>query len=327
MNSSKFHAVFVVLPVVIFTACTEAPLPDPKAAEPEAQTAPAAGAPKKAAGAAADQRDAQSALSVLHNLRSQCDGAAWVLWHSNNYKKWRKRETPVLSMHYSHSIFDKVPQAPATMPEKLRERFNQIAGTAVETIHSAGKDFSDLSTYINAKDYEDDAFQKGDGLNKRLVDYGKAGHRLTREVESLYADYAESLLAAFAADPKQAALAAQLREDLQAVQALAFEMSKGNDANRAVVETAVADISQRVETRKEFVTNAAKENRSSLESFYVRGMEKDVAVEMRKLLRETKGQPKQWAERFADRPRSAMMQLRYTAFVGMPGDALACLRR
>ena len=56
-------------------------------------------------------------------------------------------------------------------------------------------------------------------------------------------------------------------------------------------------------------------------------MEEHVAVPMRKMLRETKDQPKQWAERLGDRPRSAMMQLRDWTMVQMPGDALAILQR
>ena len=301
------------------------PSPPPSAKDSARRSFPPPSAPANA------QREARDALSVLHDLRSRCDNAAYVLWHSNDYDKWRRQQTRMLSMNYSYSVSAQTPPAPAGMPTALRERFDRIVPQALETLNAAGKDFRDLATYINARDYQDDGFKKGDTLNARLVAAGKTSHALCKEVEQLYADYADTLLQAATATPSAAPLAAQLRGDLQAVQALALEMSKGEAASRATVEAMVADVSQRVEARKEALASAKPTQkaaeRAALERFYLGQMEERVAVPMRKMLRETKDQPKQWAERLGDRPRSAMMQLRDETMVQMPGDALTTLQR
>lgn len=311
---------------------TPAPTPAPASAPPALPPPPAglstrstaaAPAPARVASAADGLREARAVLSVLHNLRSRCDNAAWVLWHSNDYEKWRRRQTSMLSMNYSYSVFDRPPPAPAAMPAALRERFDQLVPRAAETLNRAGDDFRDLATYVNARDYQDDGFKKGDALNARLLELGQTSHGLTKDIERLYADYADTLLQAAAANPKTGSLAGQLRGDLQAMQALALEMSKGKEAQRAVIEAAVADISERVEARKAALAEAPPEARGALERFYRDRMEERVAVPMRKLLRETRDQPKAWTERLGDRPRSATMQLRDWTLVQMPGDAVS----
>lgn len=284
--------------------------------------------PSSAEAAAPDanaQREAQAALSALRQLRSQCDNTAWSLSYSNDYKKWRAHESSV-SMNYSYSIPKDPPTAPASMPEALRARFNPLAAEVVETVTAAGAAFRDFTTYMNAKDYEDDGFKKGDALNAQLLEAGETCHRLTKDVERLHADYADLQLVAYAEDPAKAERARQLRQDMAAVQALALEMSKGKETDRAAIEKSVADISERVEARKASLAAVPAAEAGALKRFYLQDMETDVAVEMRKMLRETKGKPKEWNERLADRPRSAMMRLRDAAFIQMPDDALSMLK-
>ncbi len=266
----------------------------------------------------------QNALSAIYTMRSQCDNTAWVLWHSNDYKDWRKTHS-MLSMNYSYSIPEKLPPAPPTMSADIKSRYEKTVGDAIATVSSAGPVFRDLATYINAKDYEDDKFTKGDALNAQLLTFGETCHGLTKDLEQLYADYSAAIFEAALADPAKAERAAQLKEDIVQTQALAKELSKGVKADRPTVEAMVADISKKVDARKALLPAQGSDS-DPLKRFYLADMEDDIAVELRKMLRESKNNPKVWAEKLGDRPRSMMMQIRNTALIQMPNNALAAVQ-
>ena len=266
----------------------------------------------------------QNALSAIYTMRSQCDNTAWVLWYSNDYKDWRKTHR-TLSMNYSYSVPEKLPPAPANMNADLKARYDQIVGESIADVTAAGAAFRDLATYINAKDYEDDGFKKGDALNAQLLGFGEKCHGLTKQLEQLYADYSASVFASFSADPAKAERAGQLKEDMNEAQGLAAELSKGVQADRQAVETMVAALSKKVDARKALLPTEGSDS-DSLKRFYLANMEDDIAVAMRKMLRESKNNPKLWAEKLADRPRSLMMSIRNTAFIQMPSNAIAAMQ-
>lgn len=281
---------------------------------------------QKALREAADARRAeQQAMSFLATLRTQCDNTAWTLWWSNKYKDWRQRKSNLLSLNYNYTRFESTPPPPPNFPSTLRERWEEIVPAAVANEKLAAEAFEELAPYINARDYEDDGFAKGDALNAKLEEHGQKAHDFSKRILELYGDVSSWRIEQREAEPENAALAKRLKEDWNVARELAAELARGGDADRTKVEELSTKLTAIAEERAKELPESKPENADKVRKLYKEGFSEDLAVPLRRMLRETKGNPKEWAAKLEDRPRSEMMRLSLEIQVGLAGDVLNCL--
>lgn len=294
-------------------------------AEPSPGIRYAQAAPGAIARQGADQRQEDQLFEILRELGSACGNAAWTLWRTNSYDDWRNRRARVLSMQYSVRSYESLPPLPASLPEALKLKAEPAIKSANETLSASGDVFKDLSTYINAKDYEDDKFRKGDELNAKLLAAGKRCHRLEAELMEIYRD-----VAALAIDRRKVAaprpeIVAAMIADWQKASTLSRELGRFDLADRATIEGLVRDISALSDERKASFEPLKQMPQATVKRFYETTLQDDVAAKMRRVLRDAKN-PKAFKEVAQDRPRSEFWSVRREIDYVMPDAILSYLR-
>lgn len=245
-------------------------------------------------------------LSLTRQFMSECDNAAWSLWWSNDYEKWRKNRRGILSINYHSRAMEKTPPAPKTIEPDLARQIEEQIAKANAVVKGAQVEFGLLANYINAKDYEDDKFQKGDTLNAKLAEAGKSCFAISKAIAPLYAKAQEKR----AGMPEPTPIRQAILEDYDRARALEAALAKGA-GNADEIGRAVTELSQAIEQRQtSFASELAA--RSTPSGTFYRVINEDVAVPMRRLLRERSAGSKNWAEAFVERPRSAVEQIRNT---------------
>jgi hypothetical protein len=297
----------------------------PTMAEPAHRTRYAQAAPGAILLPSADQRQEDQLFNILRELSSACGNAAWSLWYTNDYDSWRNRKTPALSLNYSVRSYQSLPPLPASLPEPLKLRAEPAIRSANEMLRGSGEVFKDLATYINAKDYEDDKFKKGDELNAKLLAAGKSCHQLDAELTEIYRDLAVQVIDRRKAAAPHPEIVATMIADWQKARALSRELARFAAADRATLEGLVRDISALSEERKASFEPLKQAPQVMVKRFYEAILQDDVAVKMRRLLREAKT-PKAFKEASEDRPRSSFWSARREIDYAMPDAILAYLR-
>lgn len=283
----------------------------------------------RSAGAALppDSRQTDSHLQAFQQLRSACGNAAWTLWHSNSYESWRNRKSPALSMNYSGGFFPSLPPAPAALPEALRGRLEDAMRRANDTLRDSSSTFKELANYINSKDYEDDRFRKGDELNTKLLALGRDCHGLYAKLTELYVETADVLIEQGASGAARPEIVAAMVSDWRRARELSRALAKGPSADMARVETLVREVSALAEQRKREFEAELRDGNGTLARFYDKMLDEDVAVKMRKLLRDTKANPKELQDAATDRPRSRFWTVRSEIDYQMPDAILSFIRQ
>lgn len=255
-----------------------------------------------------DDRAVSQFWDAYRTLSRECGSAAWTLWQSNSYERWRTGKSPILTMHYSSRFYQTLPPGPQAVPEPTRSQAVDTMKKANDILKATGPDFSTLADYINAKDFKDDKYKKGDEINKRLTAAGQACFDVNQEMENIYTVYAEKRAGELASSAADKPGAQQRVSDWQMARDLATELAKGTKIDLAALETKTKALSEMVEKRIADPALAA--------SRFYRDLNKDVAVELRKTVREIKERPKLLQEYGEQRPRSRFVNLRSEINVG-----------
>ncbi len=297
---------------------TDAKPPAPSAARPASRSA------------AQEAAEMSNTLDAIKTLQSACSDAAWTLWASNQYPLWRNRKTPVLALNYSIRTFDQLPPVPATFGADLQQRLSQAMANANSTIKDSFPVFKDMANYVNAKDYEGDKFKKGDALNDRLMSFGKSCHAASNDLHNLFVEAVQVAIDRLLPNAAQADAARIMIADWQQARGLANELGKGRaaDINRlADLTTTISALADK--RRAEFAADAGKSelSKSPQARFYDSDLTEDVAVKMRKMLRDIKGTPTAFKEASDDRPRTDFRVIRNTIDLQLPSDILTLLRK
>jgi hypothetical protein len=272
----------------------------------------------------AEQRQEDQLFEVLRELGSACGNAAWTLWRTNSYDDWRNRRARVLSIQYSVRSYERLPPLPASLPEALKLKAEPAIKSANETLAASGDVFKDLSTYINAKDYEDDKFRKGDELNAKLLAAGRRCHQLEAELVEVYRDAAALAIERRKAGAARPEIVAAMIADWQKASALSRELGRYDAADRATLEGLVRDISALSDERKANFEPLKQAPQATVKRFYETTLQDDIAAKMRRLLREAKT-PKAFKEVAQDRPRSEFWTVRREIDYVMPDAILSYL--
>lgn len=268
-----------------------------------------------------EARQQDQYLDVLKKVRSECGNAAWTLWHSNSYDRWRKNRSSMLSMHYNTSSYQTLPPVPDAWPDAVRTKAESAIKRGNDTVREAGTTFKELANYINAKDYEDDKFKKGDELNQKLLAAGKECHAIETELTGLYTEMATTLIDQRKGSAANPDVANTMIADWQKARGLAQELAKFDKADPAKLDTLVKEISSLVEDRRANFA-ALKENPDTwVKRFYESALNDDVAVKMRRYLRDAKG-AKGFKEMAEDRPRSNFWSVRSEIEIDLPDSIL-----
>ncbi|WNJ88931.1 DUF3829 domain-containing protein [Bosea sp. 685] len=273
----------------------------------------------------AEQQQEDQLFQILRELSGGCNEAAWTLWRSNSYDDWRNRRARVLSMHYSVRSYESLPPLPASLPEALKLKAEPTIKSANETLSASGDVFKDLATYINAKDYEDDKFRKGDELNAKLLAAGKRCHQLEAELAEVYRDVAALVIERRKAGAARPEIVAVMIADWQKASALSRELGRFEAADRATLEGLVRDLSALSDERKANFEPLKQAPQAIVKRFYETTLQDDIAAKMRRLLREAKT-PKAFKELAQDRPRSEFWAVRREIDYFMPDAILSYLR-
>lgn len=271
-----------------------------------------------------DQREVDQYLSVFRRLRSECGSAAWTLWQSNSYDRWRNRKSSMLSMHFNTGTYPSLPPGPAALPDAQRAKLSEAMTRANDTLREAGTSFKALADYVNAKDFEDDKFKKGDALNARLMDQGRACHALETEMTAQLLEATQGLIEQRRGNAAKPEVVGVMLADWQIARGLSRELARFTETSPARLEPLVKDVTTLVEGRKESFEPLKQNPESALKRFYDR-LNDDVAVKMRRLLREAKT-PAAFKEKAADRPRSDFWSVRSEIDIGMPEAILTYIR-
>ena len=266
-------------------------------------------------------------LNFVKSLRTACDGPAWTLWHSNGYQPWRKGSSPSLSLNYSSKTFSQVPEPPSALSPELQQRFKEATSKAAETLNASRTIFKDLADYINASDYKDDKFKKGDELNGKLEGYGKTCFGLMGDLQNLYVETAAGAINGAMSGSPQAALAKTMMSDWEQALQLSAEMAKGQKADMAKIGPMVMALSELVEKRKNELADEMNKPRSPVKNFYINTLNDRVTVPMRRLVREVTGNNKAFQEVSENRPRSTFVSIREEIDIGLPGEILSFVRQ
>ncbi len=266
-------------------------------------------------------------LNFVKSLRTACDGPAWTLWHSNGYRSWRKGSSSTLSLNYSSKTFSQIPEPPSALSADRQQRFKEATAKAMETLNASRTTFKDLADYINASDYKDDNFKKGDELNGKLEGYGKTCFGLMGDLQSLYVETVAGAINGATSASSQAALTKTMMADWEQALQLSEEMAKGQKADMAKIGPMVTALSELVEKRKsEFATELDKP-RSPVKDFYIDTLNDRVTVPMRRLVREATSNKKEFLEVSENRPRSTFVSIREEIDIGLPGEILQLVKQ
>ncbi|MDR6872923.1 hypothetical protein J2Y55_003947 [Bosea sp. BE125] len=272
-----------------------------------------------------EQRQEDQLFEILRELGNACGNAAWTLWRSNSYDDWRNRRARVLSMQYSVRSYESLPPLPASLPEALKLKAQPAIKSANETLAASGDVFKELSTYINAKDYEDDKFRKGDELNAKLLAAGKRCHQLDAELMDIYREFAALVIERRKAGAARPEIVAAMTADWQKASALSRELGRFETADRATLEGLVRDLSALSDERKANFEPLKQASQATVKRFYETILQDDIAAKMRRLLREAKT-PKAFKEVAQDRPRSEFWSVRREIDYALPDEILSYLR-
>jgi hypothetical protein len=267
-------------------------------------------------------KDVADFLQAVRAVRTACEDAAWTLWASNRYEDWRRGRTSVLAMNYTFRTFEKLPPAPELFDAGLRQQLNEAMVKANDIVKDSGAVFKDLANYINAKDYQSDKFKKGDGLNEKLVAFGKACHATASELERLHVEAAKAALERVSVNASRPEIVRTTIADWQQARTLAEELAKHEALDFTRVESLVANLSELADKRRtEFSGDLAKSD-SPLANFYDRDLNEMIAVRMRKAIRDIKGNPAATKAAEEDRPRGTFQSIREQIDLAMPADIL-----
>lgn len=268
-----------------------------------------------------EARQQDQYLDVLKKVRSECGNAAWTLWHSNSYDRWRKNRSSMLSMHHNTSSYQTLPPAPEGWPDTVRTKLEAAVKRGNDIVREAGATFKELADYINAKDYEDDKFKKGDELNQKLLAAGKECHAIQAELTGLYTEIATTLIDRRKANAAKPDVVNTMIADWQKTRGLAQELAKFDKADPAKLDGLVKEITALVEDRRANFA-ALKENPDTwVKRFYESALNDDIAVKMRRYLRDAKN-PKAFKEMAEDRPRSNFSSVRSEIEMDLPDSIL-----
>jgi len=287
--------------------------------------------PRKAAEAAPSQaqefRTASDFLQIVRTVRSTCADAAWTLWASNRYDDWRRGRSSVLAMNYSVRTYDKLPPVPEIFDAGLRQRMGDAMTKANDTVRDSGPVFKDLANYINAKDYEGDKFKKGDALNEKLVALGKACHATAAELERLHVEAATAAIQRFSSQAPRPEVVGTMVADWQQARTLADELGKREALDMTKVDSLVAALSELADKRRAELAADLSKSGNPLADFYDRDLNEQIAVRMRKAIREVKGKPAAVKDAAEDRPRGTFQSIREQIELAMPADILRFMGR
>lgn len=250
--------------------------------------------------------EARRYLSLARDFMNECDNAAWSLWFSNDYEKWRKSRRGMLSINYHSRAMEKTPSAPSSLDPALGKQIDEQIAKANDIVRGAQAKFGIMANYINAKDYEDDKFKKGDELNAQLVDAGKSCFAVSGTLAPLFAKAQEQRAGMPPMNPVREAI----REDYDRARALEAALAKGA-GNSDEIARAVAELSQAIEQRQTALASELADRSKPIAIFY-RILNEDIAVPMRRLLRDREKSAKTWTEAFEDRPRALVARMRST---------------
>jgi len=316
----------LIRPLLIAVGVSAAPgLTGMRTSQPLAQT-PSQTAPSAVA---TDVRAMSAYLSQLGETRSGCGNAAWSFWQSNDYARWRARRTSMLSMNHSGRYFQVAPMAPARFAadqnRDLKDRLDTVMREANDLQRDSGQTFKELATYINAKDYESDAFRKGDALNATLLAAGRRCHALDKTMTALTAEASDVAIRLARTEAARGEIVDIMIGDWRAARELSALLAEGLGADLAAIDRKVAMLTATIEERRRD-TRLDLAGDSALKSFYETVLEANVAVPMRRLMRDAARDTKTLREAAEDRPRSRYQQTRTEIDVRLPGAILDFMR-
>ena len=274
---------------------------------------------------ALENLETTNVLDATRTLGSACSDAAWTLWYSNRYEAWRKGRAPVLSLNYSVRTYESLPPVSPLFAAELRERLDQAMAKANDIIKQSLPVFKDMANYINAKDYEGDKFKKGDALNERLVAFGRSCFAIAGDLQALYAEAATAAIERALPRATQPELARTMIADWRAARPLADELAKEAAADPARLAELTTAVSALAEKRRAELAAEIADTSSPVGRFYDDGLNGNVAVRMRKTLRELKGADA--LKEAADGPRSDFLTVRQTIDLQLPGEILRFITR
>jgi hypothetical protein len=239
-------------------------------------------------------------MHFVATVARSCDSAAYSLWASNEYSRYRQRKASPLSIHYNADRIGAVPDIPAELSEPLRAELVASIDRATQVLRMSAQTFKDLADYVAAKDFEGDHYKKGDELNAQLIELGQKCFAAAKELRAEHRKMAQFILQNFdIIDP----MVKRMGEDWASALVLADELAKGPKADLGKVGSLVDQLTALDETRKREIGEAAG-NGPRISRFY--NIELDRAlVNLRRFLRESKGQPALMEAQMADRPRTA----------------------
>lgn len=297
-------------------------------AKPPSPSAPATQPASRSAAQEAAQMS--NTLDAIGTLQSACSDVAWTLWVSNQYPSWRNGRTRILALNYSIRTFDQLPPVPAAFGADLQQRLSQAMTNANTTIKDSIPVFKEMANYVNAKDYEGDKFKKGDALNDRLMTFGKSCHAASNDLHNLFVEAVQVAIDRALPNSTQADAARIMIADWQQARGLADELGKGRAADINRLTDLTTTISALADKRRaDFAADAGKSelSKSPQARFYDSDLNENVAVKMRKMLRDIKGNPAAFKEASDDRPRTDFRIIRNTIDLQLASDILTLLRK
>jgi hypothetical protein len=268
------------------------------------------------------QRQQDQYLQIAQRLRSQCLTAASTLWTNNGYERWRAGKSSMMHMLYTSGAYPTLPPAPPAFAEPLRGKLEASVTQANDLAKESGATFKELADYINAKDYEDDKFKKGDALNAKLVAAGRACHDLFGELTALYTQAAESMIAERKASAAKPEIVETMIADWRKTRELSGELGRFEKADPAKLDGLVKDVSTLADDRKGGLLKDDQDVR--VRNFYA-ALNDKVAVKMRRFLRDAKT-PAAFAAMAKDAPRSSFWEVKGDIDVGMPDEILRAIQ-
>ena len=264
-------------------------------------------------------------LDVAKELQRSCENAAWSLFWSNDYEKWRNRKSRSFSMNHSARLLRGLPPAPPGLDPALSAEMAQTMAKANNLVQDGATVFRDMANYINAKDYQDDKFKKGDALNARLLEIGKTCHELSNTLRAQYRAGAQQVIEGALAKGGVPPVVRTMFQDWQVAQRLSDALGGYMSADLGAVERYAAEVTVLAEKRQNEMKLGVSAQGSSVTSFY-NNLNTDIAVETRKTLREVKRNIETEKDKGADRPRSKYNTLRNEIDMQLPDDILRSLR-
>jgi hypothetical protein len=236
-------------------------------------------------------------------LTRSCNNAAYSLWASNEYSRYRQQNSQPFSIHYNADHLNAKPEIPAELREPLRAEFAASIDSATQVLRLSAMTFKDLADYVAAKDFEDDHYKKGDELNAKLIELGQKCFAVAKELRAEHRKTAQFILQNFdILDP----MVKRMGEDWASALVLADELAKGPKADLGKISSLVDQLTMIDEKWKRKIAEAAGNSPGRISRFFdIYNTELDrTLVTLRKFLREARTQPALTEAQMADRPRT-----------------------